>query len=70
MLKKSFLKRVKPFVKMRLSDFINPKRFLLKPYCKKYYIFAFIESITSCDMELQDNIDDYFLIGKHLRATN
>ena len=50
---------------MALSDFICTQRVLLKPYWKIYNIFAFIDSITSCDMELLDNIDNFFNLKRN-----
>jgi hypothetical protein len=50
---------------MGLSDFICAQRILLKPNCKIYNIFAFIDSNTSCDMELLDNIDNFFNLKRN-----
>ncbi len=50
---KSFVKalRAKSFIKVLLA--------------KIYNIFAFIDSITSCDMELLDNIDYFFYFKRN-----
>jgi hypothetical protein len=56
---------------MALSDFICTQRVLLKPYWKIYNIFAFIDSITSCDMEFLDNIGNLMnLKRKELKIIN